>query len=186
MPQTKILLDSNSYFRLAKSIHPLLDVIYGKQGYCLYVLKELDDEFEKSARLKSRFGWVNEEEYVVNRGKRLTLSRKDRKALETTGEMLWQYKLENKLGVSRVDIQCLAHGFVLGVPVVTDDADMIQLAQDFDLQVLKTLELMSQMVGCNHIDMDKVRQIVAYWKYIEDKPGNFRNDYIDIFDEEPP
>ena len=186
MPQNKILLDSNTYFRLAKSIHPLLDIAYGKDNYCLYVLKELDDEFERSRRLKNKFDWVNEEEYISNRKKRLTTSKQDKKSIATTIEMLWDYKIENGLGVSKIDIQCLAYGFVLGILVVTDDGDMIQLAQDFDLGILKTLNLMSEMVKCEHINMEKVRAIVAYWKYIQDKPGNFRNDYIKLFGENPP
>jgi len=184
--QKKILLDSNSYFRLAKSIHPLLDTIYGEENYCLYVLKELNDEFDRSRRLQDKFEWVNEDEYVENRSKRLSLSNKNKKAISTTVELLQQHKIENCLGVSKIDIQCLAYGFVLEVPVVTDDGDMIQLAKDFDIEILKTLNLMSVMVVCEHISMDKVRQIVAYWKYIQDKPGNFRGDYIAIFKEDPP
>lgn len=186
MPQAKILLDSNSYFRLAKSIHPLLNTIYGIDNHCLYVLKELNDEFDRSRRLQDKFEWVNEDEYVENRGKRLTLSKKNKKDIQTTVELLWQHKIENCLGVSKIDIQCLAHGFVLSIPVVTDDGDMIQLANDFDIEILKTLNLMSQMVDCKHISMDKVRQIVAYWKYIQDKPGNFRGDYTALFNENPP
>ena len=42
MPQSKVLVDSNSYFRLAKSIHPLLFQTFGDEEYCLYVLPELD------------------------------------------------------------------------------------------------------------------------------------------------
>jgi len=186
MAQTKILLDSNSYFRLGKSIHPLLDVIYGDNNHCLYVLKELDDEFDRSRRLKNKFEWVNEDEYIANRKKRLTTSKKEKGEIAITIDILCDYKLENSLGVSKIDIQCLAHGFVLGIPVVTDDADMIQLAADFDINILKTLDLMSQMLKYGHIDLNKVRQIAAYWIYIQDKPGSFRHDYKKIFGEPPP
>ena len=186
MAQSKILLDSNSYFRLGKSIHPLLDVVYGDENYCLYVLKELDDEFDRSRRLKNKFEWVNEDEYIANRKKRLTSSKKEKNDISITVEMLCEYKLENSLGVSKIDIQCLAYGFVLGIPVVTDDADIIQLAEDFDVEILKTLNLMSKMLECGYINKEKVRQIAAYWIYIQDKPGNFRNDYKRIFGEAPP
>lgn len=54
MPQSKILLDSNSYFRLAKSIHPLLFQEFGNKKYCLYVLPELDKEYERQPRLKNK------------------------------------------------------------------------------------------------------------------------------------
>src|SRR5690606_4044435 len=42
--QRKILVDTNSYLRLAQSIHPLLFSEFGPNACCLYVLKELDDE----------------------------------------------------------------------------------------------------------------------------------------------
>lgn len=186
MPQSKILLDSNAYFRLAKSIHPLLDVVFGENDYCLYVLKELDDEFCRNKRLQTQFSWVEEEEYAANRKKRLTLSRQDRKNIDLTVEFLRGHKMENELGVSDVDILGLAHGHVLNITVVTDDSDMLQCADDFNIPTMKTLELLQLMVASDHIDMQKIRQIASYWEYIADKPGNFRSDYIRIFGETPP
>ncbi len=186
MAQSKILIDSNTYFRLAKSIHPLLDVVFCEQNYCLYVLKELDDEFNRNKRLKTMFAWVNEEEYAANRRKRLTISRKEKSEITITVGYLRQHKIDNKLGISEVDILCLAHGHILGIPIVTDDADMLQVAKDFSIKTMKTLELMCLMLECGYIDIEKVRQIAAYWEYLSDKPGGFRNDYISIFEEKPP
>jgi predicted nucleic acid-binding protein len=136
--------------------------------------------------LKTKFSWVNEEEYVANRKKRLSLSKKNKRDIDITIDFLRQYKIENALGISEVDILCLAHGHVLNIPVITDDADMLQVAKDFSIQTMKTLELMSLMLDCNYINLEKIRQIVAYWEYISDKPGGFRNDYIRIFGEKPP
>ncbi|MEX2525491.1 MAG: DNA-binding protein [Gammaproteobacteria bacterium] len=186
MAQSKILLDTNAYFRLAKSIHPLLDNAFGENNYCLYVLKELDDEFDRNKRLRSQFHWVNEEEYQDNRKKRLTLSGKDRRAIRLVEEYLSRYKAGNELGVFLVDIKCLAHGHVLGIPVVTDDTDMLQMAEDFAIRTMKTLELLHLMLDTGHIDIDKVRQIAAYWEYISDKPAGFRKDYKRLFKEKPP
>lgn len=84
MPQSKILLDSNSYFRLAKSLHPLLDVVFGNDNYCLYVLRELDREYDKSPVLRRKFNWVNDDEYFENRKKRLSISRAELIWLLTT------------------------------------------------------------------------------------------------------
>lgn len=186
MAQSKILLDSNSYFRLAKSIHPLLDVVFGEENYCLYVLKELDDEFQKNRRLQTQFSWVNEEEYAVNRRKRLTLSRKERRQIDLAIEFFQQHKIENNLGVSLVDILCLAYGHVLSVSVVTDDDDMLNVAKHFKMHSMKTLELLHLMLNCGHIDMAIIQQIVAYWKYMSDKPAGFRQDYIRLFKLSPP
>ena len=44
MPQSKILVDTNSYLRLAKSIRPLLFVPFGDKEYCLYILSELNEK----------------------------------------------------------------------------------------------------------------------------------------------
>ncbi len=186
MPQSKILLDSNSYFRLAKSIHPLLDTVFGDENHCLYVLKELNDEFDRNKRLQTKFSWVDENEYIQNRLKRLALSKKNKRSIQIAIDFLKQHKIDNQLGVSDIDILCLAHGYVLDIPVITDDTDMICLATNFGINTNKTLYLMKLMVECAHIDMDKVRQIVAYWKYIGDKPADFRQEFITIFGEKPP
>ncbi|MEA9390931.1 hypothetical protein SJI19_10305 [Acerihabitans sp. TG2] len=44
MPQSKILVDTNAYLRLAKTIRPLLFVTFGDNEYCLYILPELIEE----------------------------------------------------------------------------------------------------------------------------------------------
>ena len=186
MPQSKILLDTNTYIRLAKNIHPLLDAPFGEDVYCLYVLKELDEEFSRSSRLQTQYSWVEEEQFQTNRKKRLTLSRKNKREIEVTLDFLRQHKIDNRLSVSEVDILYLAHGYVLDIYVVSDDTDMLELADVFNIKTKKTQELLHLMLECEHIGMEKVRQIAAYWEYISDKPAKFRQDYIDIFGEKPP
>jgi hypothetical protein len=66
MPQSKILIDTNTYIRLAQSIRPLLFMPFGDSEYCLYILQELNDELS-NRRLKSKFPWVDEGEYEENR-----------------------------------------------------------------------------------------------------------------------
>ena len=186
MPQSKILLDSNSYFRLARSIHPLLDIVFGEQQYCLYVLQELDDEYDKSPVLKNKFNWVNDEKYFQNRRKRLVVSNSQKREIYLTVEHLKEYKIVCQLGISSVDIQCLAQGYVLDIPIATDDIDMLVVAEEFDISTMRTLELMALMLKCEHITMTKIREIAAYWNYIEDKPANFRKDFKRLFNEDPP
>ena len=186
MGQSKILLDTNSYFRLAKDIQPLLDTIFGTENYCLYVLKELDDEFCQSRRLRTEFAWVEINEYHSNRQKRLTVSRKDNRAIRVAVDFIHHHGIDQGLGISRVDGLCLAHGLVLSIPVVTDDTDMLQAGSDLAVQTMKTLELLRLMLDSGHIDKARVRRIASYWNYIRDKPGNFRADFIRIFGERPP
>jgi len=42
MAQTKILLDTNTYLRLAQSMHPLLGIPFGKNEFTLYIHKEIE------------------------------------------------------------------------------------------------------------------------------------------------
>jgi hypothetical protein len=63
-----ILLASCAYFRLARSIHPLLAGTFGPAPpYSLFVLAALYDEYLTSSRLKNKFEWVNAREYKHDR-----------------------------------------------------------------------------------------------------------------------
>lgn len=186
MPQSKILIDTNVYFRLAQSIRPLLKVEFGEAQNCLYIIKELQDEYNKNPRLRSSFPWVNTPEYAENRTHRLQLSRKQQKEIEQAFDFIFDHARTAYPGVSRVDVIGLAHAFVLGIPVVTDDTDMLALANDFGIDTLKTLGLLRMMLDCGHIDMAKVREIGGYLAYQKDTPRDFRRDYKKLFGEDPP
>lgn len=186
MPQIKILIDSNVYFRLAQTIHPLLQIEFGKERHCLYMIKELQTEYNKSPRLKSMFYWVNEPEYKKNRACELNISRKNKQAITQVYDFIKDYAKDSYPGLSRVDITALAHAYVLDIPIVTDDSDMLALAGDFNIKTLKTLDLLKLMLDCRHIDIAVVRQIASYWNYAEDKPKSFALDYKKLFKELPP
>lgn len=186
MAQTKILLDSNSYFRLAKSIRPLLFQEFGENRFSLYVLEELEREYARSPRLQNQFAWVNDPEYRENRQKRLALSRQQKKELATVYDFMWRHVQTDLPGPSRTDVIALSHGYVLGIAVVTDDVDMIALANVFKVRIFKTLELLKLMLDSGHIDMAMVRRIAAYWSYEDDRPTDYYRDYRRLFGEEPP
>ena len=186
MSQRKILVDTNVYFRLAQSIHPLLKEEFGAEQYCLYVVKELQQEFNKNPRLRNKYPWVNKPEYAENRSCRLQISRKEGKEIGEVFEFIFDHARTTYPGVSRVDVTILAHAYVLGVPVATDDGDMLSLAQDFDITTFRTLDLLKLMLDCDHIDIPKVREIVTYLTYVNDKPREYRRDYKKLFGEDPP
>ena len=186
MSQTKILLDSNAYFRLAQSIHPLLQIEFGTEKYCLYVIKELQSEYDKSPRLKNAFPWVNAAEYRKNRICELNISRKSGREIEHVYDFIKNHARDSHPGTSKVDITALAHAYVLDIQIVTDDSDMLALAEDFNIKSLKTLELLKLMLDCCHIDMAVVRQIASYWIYENDRPKSFSADYKKLFKEPPP
>ena len=58
MAQSKILLDTTTYLRLAQSIHPLLGQTFGEKNFTLYVHKEIEIELKRSGRLQSEFSWI--------------------------------------------------------------------------------------------------------------------------------
>lgn len=89
-------------------------------------------------------------------------------------------------GVSKVDVRCLAHAEQLGIPVVTDDAEMREAAANYGIKTLKTLELLKLMQDCGHIDMPRIRAIADYLNYQNDTPKDFRKDFKKIFGEEAP
>ena len=188
MPPVRLVLDSNSYFRLACSIRPLLDASFRPEPYRLAVLKELDEEFKRSSRLQSKFFWVRQPEYQNDRRKGLlTVSQKDREQVE----LVFDYILHNEAiegsGVSLVDIRVLAIAQVLKYTAVTDDGDMRAAAEAFGIPVCSTIELMKRMLDCGHVDMTTIRQIVELWDYENDLPSPppvFRKAYRRTFGEE--
>lgn len=184
MARTRILLDSNAYFRLARSIHPLLDTEFGgKTQYCVYVIPELLEEFERNPRLRRKFDWVDAPEYHENRSRVLVLSKAERKDIDSVADFMANHARTEGLGTSPTDVRALATAYVLKIRIVTDDYDMLVLAKAFDMSALKTLELMHLMLKAGHIDMDRVRQIVEYWRFEKDTPGGFREDYCRLFGE---
>ncbi len=182
MPQSKILADTNSYLRLANNIRPLLCVEFGGQKYCLYVLAETNLEIQKSSRLKHKFYWALEDEHCLERATSPVISKQQKKQVEAAYSIIWEYVETDFSGPSKTDVRYLAHSFVLGFPVVTDDRDMRAVAEVFEIPTQKTLELLKVMVEVDHITLDKVAAIIAYWRYNDDFPADLRADLREIFE----
>jgi hypothetical protein len=180
MPQSKILVDTNAYLRLAKTIRPLLFMPFGDNEYCLYILPELNDELA-NRRLQSKFPWVDEKEFTENRKHFPQIGKKQKKSIQRTFEYVWDYVQTELLGPSRVDALYIAYALELDVPVVTDDQDMTELAKAFDAQAMPTLELLKIMLDCGHTDIITINGLVEYWKYFADMPANFKVDYQRLF-----
>ncbi len=186
MSEGRILVDSNTYFRLAQSIHPLLNVVFGKKRYCLYVIKELQDEYNRSPRLINDFSWVNDQEYVENRSHLLKITKEEKLEIRRAYDFILDYVRSVHPGVSKVDVLCLAHAEQLRIPVVTDDEEMRTVAGEYGITTYKTLELLKLMLDCCYISIDKIRQIASYWVYLNDRPKDFIVDYKKLFGEAPP
>ena len=186
MPQTKVLVDTNSYLRLAQSIHPLLFVEFGSACHCLYVLPELEKEFSRSPRLQTKFAWAAEEEYRRNRQTYLHVSRKQKVAIDTAMSFIWNYVQSNCPGPSKVDVLHLAYGYELQVPVVTDDQDLRTAGSALGITTWCSLELLKLMVDAAHVPLSKVHGLVQFWRYWRDPPANLVADYKRLFGVDPP
>jgi hypothetical protein len=186
MSQCRILVDSNAYFRLAQDIHPLLNVAFGKNRYCLYVIKELQDEYNRSSRLINTFRWVNDPEYVDNRSNVLVVTRDEKSEIKRSYDFILDYVRNVHPGVSRIDVLCLAHAEQLHIPVVTDDGDMQTVAREYDIATYKTLELLKLMLDCGFINIERVRKIAARWIHFNDEPKDFVVHYRRLFSEASP
>jgi hypothetical protein len=183
MPQSKILVDTNTYLRLAKTIRPLLFIPFGNNEYCLYILPELNEEL-KNHKLQNKFYWVTEDEFIQNRQHFPNIGQKQKKTIDQTFEYLWDYVQTDLPGPSRVDTLYVAYAIELNIPVVTDDQDMTALANAFDAKVMSTLELLKIMLDCGHTDMKIIQGLYDYWRHIGDRPANLEADFKRFFSDQ--
>ena len=192
MAQTKIIVDSNSYFRLAQNIHPLLCQPFGDDQFTLYIHADLNEEFRRSPRLKNRFHWVAERTYADNRSRSIILTQQLKADVETNFDYMWEHVKDAFLkphgkGPSPIDTRIVAIAMVLGIRVVTDDRDMIELAKEFDVQHLTSMGLMKLMLDEEHIDAEKVDQVVEQWVYDNDTPHrDWKTEFKKLFGRKAP
>jgi len=187
MGQARILLDTNAYIRLARSVHPLLGQEFGGDSrYCLYAIEELIREFNASPRLRTKFAWLENSAYRDNCKFKLPVSKVDRKSIGQAAGYIDYQARAGRIFTSKTDNRAIATALVLKIPLVTDDQAMVRLASACGVEVMSTLALVRLMLDTAHIDMDCVRQLADYWVYDNDLPANFDSDYRRLFNEAPP
>ena len=114
----------------------------------------------------NRNQWQPSPKYA--QGKRYEVPRKKRQDVDSAFGFLAAYADEQKFSVSRVDLKALGVGFVMGIAVVTDDVNMQQVAHANSIECWNTIKLLKLMVTTNHIDMDKVTEILEYLHHEHD------------------
>ena len=187
MAQTKILLDTNSYLRLAENLHPLLFQSYGKEDFTLYAHKDLRDECMRQPRLANKFDWITLEKYEENRKRPLSMSKEKHAEIDANFDFMWGHVLSTGLTPSKIDTRILATALALGIRVVTDDQGMLDLAAEYEVETWTTLELMKSMIDAQHITIEQVRRVVQQWVYDKDLPAKkLRLPYRAFFGEDPP
>ncbi len=164
---TQVLLDTNTYLRLAKRIRPAVGREFGQVPYVLVILKAVEDEVYRSARLRFLNPWFDEPEFAEERlAKQTRLNAAEKQDLKLVQDVL--------LGTVQLDVakyttgrsppgatDCwlLAYGQVKGAIVVTDDLGMHTLAADAGLKVWHGFELLAKLRTAKIVDNDLVRQI---------------------------
>jgi hypothetical protein len=190
-PPRVILLDSCAYFRLARSIHPLLAGSFGPAPpYSLFVLAALDDEYFTSSRLRHKFEWVNAAEYREDRQtKQFSCKGKSAAPADSAFSYLAAYAKDQGLILAPEDLKVLAVGFTRGFPVVSDDRGIRQVAVAHAITCWGTLDLLKLMVDHNRTDVAKVREVLQYWDHENDLPmgkPELRERYKELFGNECP
>jgi len=170
MPQSKILIDSNAYLRLAYNLHPLLSVSFGPKEYTLYVIDDFQKEFDNNPRLQRKFFWVDDGKYIENRSKKIKMSRQNRKEINLAFDFIWEHNVSSGRGASPADVRAIAYGYVLEIPVVTDDNDMLELGSDFDVEMIRLIEILALMYDCEHISESTIKSLVEHLTYDNDLP----------------
>ena len=80
---TEVLLDTNTYLRLAKRIRPAVGRQFGQVPYVLIILKAVEDEVHQSSKLRFKNPWFDEPEFAQERmAKQVRLSAVDKSQIE--------------------------------------------------------------------------------------------------------
>ena len=168
---TLVLLDTNAYLRLAKRVKPLLGVPFGQKSYVLTILKDVEDEVQRSGRLRSTYPWVNDPALVQERlAKRINLSAAEKAQLDITVSIFLGHVQGNidRFLVNGRDppspVDCRVLGFTqIRSPaiVVTDDLGMHALAADFGIEIWHGYELLSKLRTAKKVSNDLIREIYA-------------------------
>ena len=173
-PPTLVLLDSCTYFRLGISIRPLLSKLTGDPEYTLKVLAELDKEFNKNPRLKTKFWWASDKEHADERATHYYIPKgKKAQTAKVAFSFITQYAIDNGVAVSFVDKHVLSAGYACGGIVVTDDIAMQGIAETFGIRCFGTLELLQLMYTRGKASLEDIDAVLEYWKYEKDVPTSF-------------
>ena len=165
---TEVLLDTNTYLRLAKRIRPAVGRQFGQVPYVLVILKAVEDEVHRSPKLQFKNPWFDAPEFAQERmakQTRLTTAEKDDMRLVqdvllgTVQLDIDKYTSHGRSPPGATDCWLLAYGQVKSAIVVTDDLGMHTLAREAGLRVWHGFELLAKLKTAKVVDNDLVREI---------------------------
>ena len=156
----------------------------GEDKYCLYIIDDLMQEFNRNPRLQNKFYWITEKEFADNRSHPVNITPAQKKEIAAAFDFIWG--MSREIGVSKVDVKAVATALTLKVKLVSDDGGVQEISKLYDVDCISSLSLLKLMLDNGHIDLEKVRQTVAYWQFNKDTPKNFKQDYAALFEEDAP
>jgi len=164
------LLDTNAYLRIADSFHPLIATTFGDPPCKLRVVPDLDRELKRSPRLSGKFHWASHEMYAQDRRHYLRVSDERRAEIATDLEYLRETARDSGLATSPVDNFCLAYALAFKAVAITDDGPMVQLAAEFDIEAVGTIELLKLMRDEGRASLRDIEDAVAVMEQRNDIP----------------
>ena len=165
---TEVLLDTNTYLRLAKRIRPVVGRQFGQVPYVVVILKAVEDEEHRSPRLKFHNPWFDEPEFAQERlAKQKRLSADDKSAMTLVQDVLLgmvqmevdKYTSHGRHPPGATDCWLLAYAQVKNAVVVTDDLGMHTLASEAGLKVWHGFELLAKLKTARVVDNELIREI---------------------------
>ena len=165
---TEVLLDTNTYLRLAKRIRPAVGRQFGQVPYVVVILKAVEDEVHRSPRLKFHNPWFDEPEFAQERlAKQKRLSADDKSAMTLVQDVLLgmvqmevdKYTSHGRHPPGATDCWLLAYAQVKNAVVVTDDLGMHTLASEVGLKVWHGFELLAKLKTAKVVDNELIREI---------------------------
>ena len=165
---TEVLLDTNTYLRLAKRIRPVVGRQFGHVPYVVVILKAVEDAVHRSPRLKFHPPWFDEPEFAQERlAKQKRLSADDKSAMTLVQDVLLgmvqmevdKYTSHGRHPPGATDCWLLAYAQVKNAVVVTDDLGMHTLASEAGLKVWHGFELLAKLKTARVVDNELIREI---------------------------
>ena len=166
---TLVLLDTNTYLRLAKRVRPFVGRQFGQVPYVLTILKVIEDEVHRSAHLRFRNPWFDQTEHAQERmAKQVRLSATEKTEVEVAQSVLrgWvqmdvdRFTSHGRSPPGPADCWLLAFGQVRPAVVVTDDLGMHELVKDFpDIKVWHGYELLAKLRTAKVVSDTLIREI---------------------------
>lgn len=166
---TLVLLDTNTYLRLAKRVRPFVGRQFGQVPYVLTILKVTEDEVHRSPHLQFRNPWFDQAEHAQERmAKQVRLSASEKAQIEAAQSVLlgWvgmdvdRFTTHGRSPPGAADCWLLAFGQVRPAVVVTDDLGMHELVKDFPgIKVWHGYELLAKLRTAKVVSDPLIREI---------------------------